>query len=141
MSGLLEFLLPYTAYLALLLRVVVGATYIGHGYPKLTKSRKQTVQMMKTMGVPAGATYLATILEVFGGLALVIGLLVPIVSLFFLLEMIGTTILKKTKMKGTYLPSMQNPVSYENDIEYILLAITLMVLGAGVLSLDGLLGL
>jgi putative oxidoreductase len=95
---------------------------------------------MKSLGVPSGATYLAVILEFFGGISLIIGFLVPVVAFFIALEMIGTTILKKSKMKGPYLMG-QNPAAYEPDITYLLLAITLLVLGAGAFSIDSILGL
>lgn len=134
-----EQLVPYTPYLALLLRIIVGVTMIMHGYPKL-KNPKQTIGWTKGLGVPAAATWLVIILEFFGGIALVIGLIVPIVAFFIALEMIGNTILKKTKMKAPYLVG-QNPAAYEIDIAYLLLAITLIVLGAGVFSIDALLGL
>jgi putative oxidoreductase len=134
-----EELTPYTPYLALVLRVVVGVTMVMHGYPKL-KNPKQTIGWTKTLGVPAGATWLAIILEFFGGIALVIGLIVPIVAFFMALEMIGNAILKKTKMKSPYL-SGQNPLAYEIDVTYLLLALTLIVLGAGVFSIDAVLGL
>jgi putative oxidoreductase len=134
-----EQLVPYTLYLALLLRVVVGVTMVMHGYPKL-KNPKQTIEWTKGLGVPAAATWLAIILEFFGGIALVIGLIVPIVAFFIALEMIGNTIMKRTKIKAPYLVG-QNAAAYEIDITYLLLAITLIVLGAGTLSIDGLLGL
>ena len=139
MTGSFEVLLPYTAYLALLLRVWVGVNFVAHGYPKVSKGRKQTLQWTKNLGVPAGATYAAIILEFFGGLSLIIGFLVPIVSFFIALEMIGASILKKSKMKGSYITA-QNPVAYELDITYLLLAIALVVLGAGMLSIDSLIG-
>jgi putative oxidoreductase len=134
-----EQLMPYTPYFALLLRVVVGVSMVMHGYPKL-KNPKPSVEWTKGMGVPAIATYLVIILEFFGGIALVIGLIVPIVAFFIALEMIGITVMKKTKMKATYL-ARQNGTSYEIDALYLLLAITLIVLGAGALSIDGILAL
>lgn len=140
MAGILEPLLPYAAYLIALVRVWVGANFMAHGYPKVGKGRQQTVQFMKSLGIPAGATYLAAILEFFGGLFLIIGFIVPIVALFLFIEMIATTILKKVKMKGPYLTG-QNPAAYELDITYILLAIVIMVFGAGGLSIDSLVGL
>jgi len=138
MTGLFEILLPYTAYLALLLRVWVGVNFVAHGYPKLGKVRQQTLQWTKSLGVPAGATYAAIILEFFGGLSLIIGFIVPIVSFFIALEMIGASILKKSKMKGQYIGGT---VAYELDITYLLLAIALIVLGAGAFSIDSALGL
>jgi putative oxidoreductase len=137
MAGFFEMLSPYAAYLALLLRVWVGANFVAHGYPKLGKSKAQTLQWTKSMGVPPVATYLAIILEFFGGLSLIIGFLVPLVGFCIVLEMAGAIVLKKTKTKATYMG--QN--SYEIDITYLMLAIVLIVLGAGVFSVDTLLGL
>lgn len=139
MTGIFASLTPYTPYLALLLRVVVGVTFVMHGYPKM-KNPQQTVHWTKGLGVPAAATYAAIILEFFGGIALIVGLIVPIVAFFIILEMIGNTIMKKTKMKAPYLIG-QSPAAYETDVTYILLAIALIVLGAGAFSLDAFLGL
>jgi uncharacterized membrane protein YphA (DoxX/SURF4 family) len=74
-------LLPYVGFLALFLRIWVGANFVGHGYPKLDKGRQQTLQWTKSLGVPSILTYLAIILEFFGGLSLIIGFLVPLVGL------------------------------------------------------------
>lgn len=137
MTAMFGLLTPYVPYLALLLRVVVGVTMMMHGYPKL-KNPQQTIQWTKGLGVPTVATYLAIILEFFGGIGLVIGFLVPVVAFFLALEMIGNTLLKRVKMKAPYLMAEH---SYEIDITYLLLSITLLVLGAGAFSLDGLLGL
>jgi putative oxidoreductase len=128
-------LLPYVGFLALFLRVWVGANFVGHGYPKLGKSRQQTLQWTKSLGVPSVLTYLAIILEFFGGLSLIIGFLVPLVGFCIALEMAGAVILKKTKMKAPYMG--QN--SYEIDIVYFMLGVALVILGAGPLSIDALL--
>lgn len=128
-------LLPYVGFLALFLRVWVGANFVGHGYPKLGKSRQQTLQWTKSLGVPSILTYLAIILEFFGGLSLIIGFLVPLVGFCIALEMAGAVILKKTKMKAPYMG--QN--SYEVDIVYFMLGIALLILGAGPFSIDALL--
>ncbi len=98
----------------------------------------QTVQSMKGLGVPAGATYAATALELAGGIALILGLLVPIVGVFFVVFMVANSIMKKRKMHAEYIA--QGP-SYENDVLYLALALVLVFLGAGVFSLDGALGL
>ena len=129
----------FTPYLALFLRIVMGATFVMHGYPKL-KDPKATLKWTEGLGVPAAATIAAIVLEFFGGIALILGFLVPVVAFFIALEMIGNIALKKTKMKAPYLVG-QNASAYEIDVTYILLAITLMILGAGVFSLSAPLGL
>jgi uncharacterized membrane protein YphA (DoxX/SURF4 family) len=138
MTHLLEPLLIYTPYLALLLRVVVGASLMMHGYPKL-KSREQAVNFMKSVGIPGGTAVMAGILEFLGGLFLVIGLIVPIVGLFLAIQFASIVVMKSTKMKAKYIAP--SGASYEIDVTYLLLSLVLLVLGAGVLSIDGLLGL
>jgi putative oxidoreductase len=132
-------LILYTPYLALFLRVVVGATLVMHGYPKL-KNPQATLKWAGSLGVPAAATVLAIVLEFLGGIALILGILVPIVAFFVVLEMIGNMALKKSKMKAPYLTG-ESASAYEIDVTYILLAVTLIVLGAGAFSLGALLGL
>lgn len=138
MTTLLEPFLAYVPYLALLVRVVVGGTLMIHGYPKI-KSREQSANWMKSMGMPGASATLAGILEFFGGLFLVVGLIVPVVALFFAIQFAAITLMKKSKMKASYVVS--GKPSYEIDILYLLFSIILIVLGAGVLSIDGLVGL
>jgi len=139
MSGILDLLLPFTPYLALFLRVWVGANYMLHGYPKLLgQGRQRAAQWMKSMSLPAAAASTAAILEFFGGLFLIIGLIVPIVAIFFAIQMIAVSLVKKIKMKATYIIG-QN--TYELDVSYFLLAVVLVVLGAGAFSIDQLVGL
>ncbi|MGI0078210.1 MAG: DoxX family protein [Nitrososphaerales archaeon] len=139
MNLLLEPLLPYTAYLALVLRVWVGANMITHARPKLGAGTKGTIRWIKSLGLPAGAAYLAIILELFGGIFLMIGLIVPIVALFIAIEMIANSLMKKYKMKAGYI--VTGKASYEIDVLYLMLSIVLIVLGSGAASLDGLIGL
>ena len=109
-----------------------------HGYPKL-RNMKQTAEETKQLGIPVGATYTATLLEFFGGLFLIIGLNVPIVGLFFAIFMITNVIMKKTRMNTAY--TDPSKASYEIDITYLILSIILIVLGAGALSVDSVIGL
>ncbi len=138
MSGLLEPLLPFTPYLALVLRVWVGANYLAHASPKLGKGTQQTVLWIKGMGLPAGAAYSAIGLELFGGMFLVLGFLVPIVALLFAVEMVANSIMKKSKMDASYIAP--GKPSYEIDVLYLLLSLALIVFGAGALSLDSVIG-
>jgi uncharacterized membrane protein YphA (DoxX/SURF4 family) len=75
--------LTFIPYLALVTRVWVGANMMIHGYPKLRNLKQTAEETKQTLGIPIRATYTATILEFFGGLLLIIGLIVPIVGLFF----------------------------------------------------------
>ena len=138
MTALLDPLLPYTGYLALILRVWVGANFVIHARPKL-QSMPQTIQSMKGLGVPAGATYAATALELAGGIALILGLLVPIVGAV-LRPLHGLGLRDEEAEDARGLHRAGKP-SYEIDVLYLALALALVFLGAGVFSLDGALGI
>jgi putative oxidoreductase len=140
MTAVFDSLLPYAGYLAFILRVWVGANFIIHARPML-QHLPQTVQSMKGMGVPAGATYAATALELVGGIALILGLLVPVVGLLFVVFMVANSIVKKRTLHADYISAAAGKPSLEIDALYLALALALVFLGAGVLSLDGALGL
>jgi uncharacterized membrane protein YphA (DoxX/SURF4 family) len=53
--------------------------------------------------------------------------------------MIANVIMKKTRMNAEYIAP--GKASYEIDITYLILSIILIVLGAGVLSVDSVIGL
>ena len=140
MTNLSEAFLAYVPYIALVTRVWLGGNMMIHGYPKIRNMKKTAEEMKQAVGIPAIATYVATILEIFGGIFLIIGLFVPLVGLFFAIFMIGNIIMKKTKTKATYIAQPSNP-SYEIDITYLILSLSLVVLGAGALSIDSFIGL
>jgi putative oxidoreductase len=141
LSGLLEVLGQYGPELLLILRVALGAGMILHGYPKAKGGRVQAGQWMKSMGIPPMTADLATVLEVLGGVFLIIGLLTPLVGFFFVLEFGSIILMKKSKMHATFTSMEQGKPTYELDALYLLLALVFLVLGAGPFSLDGLLGL
>ncbi|MCL4343606.1 MAG: DoxX family protein [Thaumarchaeota archaeon] len=132
------YVIVLTAWL-LIFRVVIGGTMMIHGYPKLKDGSRQAGQWMKSMGIPPWTATLAMILEFFGGILLIAGFLTRLVSAFMALFMISNIIMKKTKMKASYVS--QDKPSYEVDVLYLLIAVTLAVIGPGLLSIDHLIGL
>jgi uncharacterized membrane protein YphA (DoxX/SURF4 family) len=116
---------------ALPLRLVLGAAFVAHGYPKLNR---KAIEGMKGIGVPPAAGAAAALTEFVGGIALIIGFLTPLAALLIALEMVGTTLLSKFRMKKKFL------LGYELDIAYFGGALTLLLLGAGPLSIDAFLG-
>ncbi len=140
MSGVLEPFVGYASYLALLVRLFLGVSLIIHGYPKVKGGWKQSGQWVKSMGVPAFTAVAATIVEFFGGIFLIAGLIVPAVSAFVALEFAAIIAMKRSKMHAAYVSFEQGKPSCEIDAFYLVLALVLFVLGAGAFSLDNLLG-
>ena len=119
---------------------MVGASLMVHGYPKLRgEGKKRAIAFMQSQGVPGSTAVLSGWLEFFGGFFFVIGLIVPVVALFYALQFGSIVVLKGRKMKMPYIsPGKPN---FEIDVTYLLLALVLLVTGAGALSVDSLLGL
>ncbi|MEX2529673.1 MAG: DoxX family protein [Gemmatimonadota bacterium] len=72
-----------------ILRAVMGVILLTHGWPKLMNGAAGTAEFFGMLGVPLPmiTAWLITLLEVFGGLALIVGLAVPLVSLLFIVHM------------------------------------------------------
>ena len=139
MVSLSEVLLVYVPYIALVTRIWMGANMMIHGYPKIKNLKHTAQQTNQAVGIPIKVTYVASILEFFGGIFLIIGLIVPIVSMFFAIYMISIVLMKRKKMKASYIDP--NGPSYEIDITYLIISIVLIILGAGALSIDSLIKL
>src|SRR6267143_3514669 len=121
---------------SLILRLAVGTLLMIHGYPKLTAAqRKQGGAWMKSIGMPAALIPFGGFVEFFGGIALILGFLTPIVAVLSALWMLSTTWFSISKVKKKYASG------YEIDVTLFLAALALALLGSGILSIDHLLGL
>lgn len=118
---------------SLLLRLAIGSVYVIHGYPKLGTQRKSAADWLKSMGLPAGFATFAAVVEFFGGIAILLGILTPIIAALFALYSLSTMLLQRTKMKSKYIGG------YELDTILILISLALATIGGGRFSLDHLL--
>ena len=126
---------PQTDVAALLLRLALGGVFIIHGYPKLKDLGKGAGQWLKSMGIPASLGPFAGIVEFFGGIALIIGILTPIVAALFVLWTASLVWLSVAKIKKKFAGG------YELDLVLFALALALAVIGGGLFSVDYLIGL
>jgi uncharacterized membrane protein YphA (DoxX/SURF4 family) len=117
-------------------RVLLAVLFLAHGVPKM-KNMKGTVDFVRGTGFPGGAVFavLFTLLEFFGAIAMLLGFLVQILAILFTLQMVATSIFAKTKLGKKYTGG------YELDVLFLVLAITVALLGPGPWSVDRLLGL
>lgn len=124
----------------LLLRVVMGAALMAHGFPKLFESNEQRFQFFTNLGFPWWAVYVAGVVEFFGGLLLVAGLFTRIAA-FFISGQMAVAFLRvhypRAAEKGGVLGFLGNG-SDEYPLVLCVAAFLLFTLGAGLLSLDAL---
>ena len=120
----------------LVLRVVTGAIFIMHGWQKFNDGIPATAEGFAALNIPAPSVMAPFIagLELFGGIALVIGLLSRPIAVLLLADMIGA-IITVHAANGFFVG--------EGGYEFVLalagISAALALTGPGKFSLDGLL--
>ena len=114
----------------LLLRLALGLIFFTHGYPKLAHAGAGMQSFFVEHGLPGYFVYIAGVLEVFGGMLLVLGLFTRGAALLLAIEM-GVAIWK-VHSAGGYL-AVHN---YEFPLAILAASFALATVGAGRLSLD-----
>ena len=114
----------------LLLRCGLALSFIYHGYPKLFGKRAIFVAAFERLGLPWYFVYIAGVIEVFGGLALAVGLCTRVAGLLLLLDM-AAAMWKYNFNEGIYAVR-----EYELPLVLGLAALALATTGAGPFSFD-----
>ena len=128
------------------LRVIVGYGFMEHGFAKLSRGPDAFAAILHAMGVPAPHLMAAlTILtELIGGLAILLGAFVPLVSLpmaaVLLVAMVTVHLpygFSSIKLLSVTAGRAQfGPPGYELDLIYIACLAALVVGGSGPLAID-----
>jgi putative oxidoreductase len=126
--------------------LIVGYGFIEHGYAKLARGPESFTNNLSALGVfdPSLLAWATILTEIFGGLAVVIGLFVPLVSapmIVVLLVAIFTVHLpngfSSIKLLSVTTAGAQfGQPGYETDLLYLAMIIALVLGGSGPLALD-----
>lgn len=114
----------------LALRVALGLIFFSHGYPKLAHQGAGLQGFFVQHGLPGYFVYISGVLEVFGGILLVLGLFTRAAALLLAMEM-SVAIWKVHSLRG-YLAVHE----YEFPLALATACFALSTVGAGLLSLD-----
>ncbi len=114
----------------LVLRLAIGASFILHGYPKLSEPARW-LKAFPGFGFPSYFAYIAGILEVFGGGLLIVGLFTRGAALLLAIEM--GLVLGRTKLPAV---GIYDFAQYELPLLLGAAALALATTGAGLISFD-----
>jgi len=130
------------------LRLIVGCGFIAHGYAKLARGPEAFVAIVHAIGVPAPylMAWLTIGIELLGGLAVLLGAFVPVVSLptaavllvaIFTVHLpFGFTSIKLLAV--TDAGPQFGPPGYETDLLYLACLVALVLGGSGRWAIDNL---
>jgi len=129
------------------LRLIVGYGFMQHGFAKFSKGPEAFAAILHGIGVPAPhlMAWLTILIEFFGGFAVLLGALVPCVSLpmaaILLVAMFtvhlpyGFSSIKI--MSVTSGRAQFGPPGYEVDLLYLACLAALVLGGSGPMAIDG----
>jgi putative oxidoreductase len=140
---------PFIRWAPIPLRLIVGYGFFEHGLAKLTKGPDNFANILQAMGVPAPhiMAWLTVLVEILGGLAVILGAFVALVSLpmaAVLLTAMFTVHLRygfsSIKLLAVTAAGAQfGPPGYETDLLYLAGLAALALGGSGPLAFDRLL--
>jgi putative oxidoreductase len=129
------------------LRLVVGYGFMEHGFAKLARGPEAFATILHAIGVPAPhlMAWSTILIEVLGGLAVILGAFVTLVSVpmaVVLLVAIFTVHLpygfSSIKLMAVTAAGAQfGPPGYETDVLYLACLAALVLGGSGPLAVDG----
>ena len=129
------------------LRLIVGYGFLAHGYAKLVKGPDVFAGILHAIGVPAPhlMAWLTILIEVFGGVAVLLGAFVPLVSVpmaAVLLVAMFTVHLPYgfssiNLIAVTTAGAVFGPPGYETDLLYLACLAALVAGGSGPLAIGG----
>jgi putative oxidoreductase len=129
------------------LRLIVGYGFMQHGFAKLSRGPDAFAVVLHAIGVPAPhlMAWLTTLIEIFGGLAVLLGAFIPLASLpmaALLLVAVFTVHLpygfSSIKLMSVTAGRAQfGPPGYECNLLYLACLAALIIGGSGPMAIDG----
>jgi putative oxidoreductase len=130
----------------LLARLTLGLLFIDHGLQKYhakggLATFESTLRSLKNIPAPGLTAHVVPALEVAGGFALIAGLLTRVIALLLAGDMVVTGFVVKAHDLHMPLESQVGVAAVELDLVYLVLLVSVLLLGPGRASVDHVLGL
>jgi len=114
----------------LVLRVVVGAIMLGHGYGKVFGGLHKHAEFVASIGMPGWLGYVSAAAEFLGGILLVIGLVTRIAGLAICINMLVAV------FKVHFHNGLLGQGGYQFPLALAAMAFALIFTGSGPIALD-----
>lgn len=118
---------------ATILRLVLGATFLIHGAAKFQGGIENTVGFFESLGFPGFLAYIVAIVELLGGLAMLLGVGTRVISILFAIILAGAVV--KVKLAGGFLGNGQM-AGFELDLALLAISIFLAITNKSLFALD-----
>ncbi|TCZ78202.1 DoxX family protein [Paenibacillus albiflavus] len=116
-----------------IMRVVLGVLFLMHGIGKFQDGLGNIEGWFSSIGIPGFVAYIVAIIELVGGIMLIVGLFSRAVSALFIFVMVGA--IATVKFSAGLLGTAEMP-GYEMELSYILISAYLLVSEPTPLSVD-----
>jgi putative oxidoreductase len=135
-----------SCWYAIPLRLIVGYGFIAHGYAKLARGPESFTNILSALGMfdPPLLAWATIIIEIFGGLAVMTGVFIPLVSVPMIVVLLVAifTVHLPNGFSSIKLLSVSadgahfGQPGYETDLLYLAALLALVMGGSGPLALD-----
>ncbi|MGE1103545.1 DoxX family protein [Peribacillus simplex] len=116
-----------------LIRVMLGISFFLHGLSKFKGGLDNTAGWFQSIGIPGFMAYVVGIIELVGGIALIIGLGTRIISALLVFIMAGAIVY--VKFPAGFMGNGEG-TGYELDLVLMIIALHLVMNGSRFLSID-----
>ena len=131
------------------LRLVIGYGFMAHGWAKLSRGPAGFARLLEQIGapLPEATAWVSTLIEVLGGLAILAGALVAVVSIPLIVMMLVAMFTVHLRYGFSAINTIGltadgpqfGPPGYEINLLYVAGLLALILGGAGTFSIDRLL--
>jgi putative oxidoreductase len=138
---------PISRWAPIPLRLIVGYGFMEHGFAKLARGPEAFPAILQALGVPAPHLmgWLTILVEIVGGLAVLLGALVPLASIPMAAVLLVATIkvhlpygFSSIKLQAVTAAGAQfGAPGFETDLLYLACLAALVLGGSGPLAIDG----
>ena len=140
---------PWRQWAPLPLRLIIGYGFLAHGWAKLSRGPDGFARLLEQVGAPLPGVmaWVSTFTEILGGLAILVGAFVAVVSLPLIVMMLVAMFTVHLRYGFSSINTIGltadgpqfGPPGYEVNLLYIAGLLALILIGAGPFSIDRLL--